>query len=365
MMLRLFLLLIFISGCALEVDNTQQDGGVDGQDGYGGDVGGDATGCQDECISGRRQCAAGGFQVCDDYDGDPCTEWSTVVLCAANEICDEGVCLGECADDCSRGQTRCGIGGVETCGDYDEDTCLEYGGWSACGEERFCEAGECVMDCSRQCSRGAQRCAASGAEGIETCGEYDGDACLEWGGLEPCAAGRVCDTAGPACLRPYPPGPYGTTVGEVLTNLCLEECICFPTISGKSFCMRDLLENKATLIAVHAGWCTACRAQTEDAAQLYQAYRAQGLGMVFVLFEDDREYGNRLALLNYGCWEKGRFGLSFMVAIDPGLQKMRSYFYEGAVPLNIIVDDDMVIRYVLEGYDPNSIEATIQQLLAE
>jgi hypothetical protein len=44
---------------------------------------------------------------------------------------------------------------------------------------------------------------------------------------------------------------------------------------------------------------------------------------------------------------------------------MRPYFYDGSIPLNIIVDDEMVIRYVLEGYDAVSLEATIQLLLTE
>jgi len=238
-----------------------QDAGADGNG-----SGDNPLGCQDECLSGRRQCAAEGFQVCGDYDEDLCTEWSTAVACAAGEYCDEGECVSECQDACSLGQTSCGIGGVETCADHDQDGCLEWGGWSACGEEQTCQAGECVLDCSRQCTQGIQRCAPGSVEGIETCAEYDGDPCLEWGGLRPCGPDLICDPAQLRCVRPYPPGPYGTSVGDVLRNLCLEECRCGGTeAKGLPFCMRDLLDNKATLISVHTGWCPACQTQTEEA----------------------------------------------------------------------------------------------------
>lgn len=370
MILRLILVSLLAAGCALEIDNPQeQDGGTsDGLDAGAGDNGsGDnPLGCQDECLSGRRQCAAGGFQVCGDYDEDLCTEWSTEVACAAGEYCDEGECVSECQDACSLGQTSCGVGGVETCSDHDQDGCLEWGGWSPCGEERTCQGGECVWDCSGQCSQGLRRCADGSVEGIETCAEYDGDPCLEWGGLQPCGPDLVCDPAQLKCVRPYPPGPYGTAVGDVLRNLCLEECRCDGTVAkGLPFCMRDLLDNKATLISVHTGWCEACQAQNGEAESLYQAYRAQGLGMVFVLFEDYYGNGSRQALLDRGCWEKGYYGLTFMIAIDPGLQQMLPYFFEGSIPLNIIVDDEMVIRYLVEGYDAPSLEATIRVLMAE
>ena len=350
MALRLILVSVLVAGCALEVDNTRPDSGnPDAQDAFDEPDFGDP---------GTDEAEDGG----DGDDGVGGEDGGDTGMDGA-EVGDEAVCV----EECTRGLTRCGIGGgVETCGDYDDDDCLEWGGWNPCNAGWICELGECVVDCGSQCASGAQRCAIGAVEGIETCGDYDGDSCREWGGLEPCAADLVCDPGLVECLRPYPPGPYGTTVGEVLVNLCLEECKCDGGVAkGVRFCMRDLLDNKATLIAVHSGWCPGCQTQTGEAEALYQAYRAQGLGIVFVLYEDDQERGWRQALLDYGCWEKGWYGLTFIVAIDPGLQQMLPYFYDGAIPLNIIVDDEMVIRYVLEGYDPVSIEATIQMLLAE
>lgn len=382
MILRFILPLVLIAGCAVEVGNTQpEDSGIsDGLDGAGeyGDPGTDGAAdgdagradegpvCENECYLGRQQCAEVGYQICGEYDDDPCTEWSDPTACAVGQICDEGECVADCLDVCTLDSRRCTGDGYETCGNHDQDRCLEWGGLSLCDAGQICESGECVVDCGTQCPQGARRCAEGGVEGIETCADYDGDSCREWGGLELCDADQICDPVEMKCLRPYPPGPYGTAVGEVLRNLCLEECICEAgMVKGAPFCMRDLLDNKATLISVHAGWCSACHYQTDEAEQLYQAYRAQGLGMVFVLFEDDLERSSRQAVLDYGCWEKGWYGLSFMIAIDPGLQQMLPYFYDGSIPLNIIVDDEMVIRYVLEGYDAVSLEATIRLLLAE
>ena len=63
------------------------------------------------------------------------------------------------------------------------------------------------QECRDECSQGEQRC-AQGQEAYETCGQYDDDKCLEWGGLVQCPDSETC-TAG-SC--------EGTHGGLVLTG---------------------------------------------------------------------------------------------------------------------------------------------------
>ena len=49
--------------------------------------------CEDECSDGAMACIGNGTRTCHDYDGDGCTEWSSVAECSYNEMCTEGFCI--------------------------------------------------------------------------------------------------------------------------------------------------------------------------------------------------------------------------------------------------------------------------------
>ena len=50
--------------------------------------------------------------------------------------------------------------------------------------------GSATRSCSDECAQGDRRC--SGDSGYEICDNFDDDSCLEWGGLEACASGTSC-----------------------------------------------------------------------------------------------------------------------------------------------------------------------------
>ncbi len=57
---------------------------------------------------------------------------------------------GGCTDDCSSGEKRCSSStSYETCGSYDDDSCLEYGPSRECSEGLTCSNGNCVVACTR------------------------------------------------------------------------------------------------------------------------------------------------------------------------------------------------------------------------
>jgi hypothetical protein len=50
--------------------------------------------CQDECSqTGLKRCSGNGYQTCGNYDVDNCLEWSSVIACPVNTICQNGACI--------------------------------------------------------------------------------------------------------------------------------------------------------------------------------------------------------------------------------------------------------------------------------
>ncbi len=151
-----------------------------------------STTCTNECsVEGAKQCDGGGVKTCGDGDGDGCLEWGTVVPCDAGQTCSNGNCAATCADDCTvTGAKQCDGNGVKTCGNFDADSCLEWGTVVPCDAGQTCSNGNCAVDCTDECtSVGAKRCDSGG---VQTCGNFDADSCLEWGSVVPCDPGETC-----------------------------------------------------------------------------------------------------------------------------------------------------------------------------
>jgi hypothetical protein len=53
-------------------------------------------GCGDECVAGSHQCSdPSSEQTCGNYDNDSCTEWGATAACAEGDFCSAGHCGGE------------------------------------------------------------------------------------------------------------------------------------------------------------------------------------------------------------------------------------------------------------------------------
>ena len=147
--------------------------------------------CADECAIDSRACAGAGYTLCDNYDDDPCLEWSDVIPCGDEETCSDGQCARGCDDECAAGARRCAAetAGVVVCGEFDDDGCLDWGDVVPCGEGETCSLGECAAECRDECESGSVRCAD---DGVERCGQFDGDPCAEWSLPSPCGEGQTC-----------------------------------------------------------------------------------------------------------------------------------------------------------------------------
>lgn len=49
--------------------------------------------CTNECQSGAKQCSGNGYQTCGNYDSDSCTEWGSVINCSSGKVCSGGSCI--------------------------------------------------------------------------------------------------------------------------------------------------------------------------------------------------------------------------------------------------------------------------------
>ncbi len=269
-----------------------------------------------------------------------------------------------CTSDCNLGNRSCVGNGIVTCGYFDEDPCRDWSEPIECASDKICEGGECVMACSDECVLGERRCAG---DAYQECGNHDEDTCLEWGAEIACPEDQTCLEETTECWYVYPPGPYGTNYNYIMENICLEKCVCSGgSVTAESFCLEEFLDKRAILFTVHAGWCPVCNqmaAQLESG--LYQTYKDQGFEIILVHIEDDSRSDDRNDMLNFCCEETSQRGYTFTVAIDPAAQKTAKYFTQGGVPLSLLLDHRMKIRYKLEGLPGDNLEWVLQQILSE
>ena len=156
-----------------------------------------ASTCNDECsVAGARGCGGpASVKTCGDTNADGCLEWGTAVACNGDEICSNGHCATNCSDECTTlGGFQCsGSEATQECGDYNQDGCLEWGTPVACGVGSGCSGGRCATTCTDECTvLDRTQCAGGAAAAIQTCGNFDGDACFEWGTAIPCDPGEKC-----------------------------------------------------------------------------------------------------------------------------------------------------------------------------
>ncbi len=125
-----------------------------------------------------------------------------------------------CVDECAAASdTQCSVQQVQTCGDSDGDGCLEWSAPMACpvaGE--VCQGTACAAPCMDECPmQGATQC--TGTQ-VTTCGDYDADTCVEWSAAMACPSGQACvvdqcqSNTAPEVVMITPQGTTQTTQGS-------------------------------------------------------------------------------------------------------------------------------------------------------
>lgn len=100
------------------------------------------------CEPGEVECEQGGVATCEE-DADGCLQWSEPIACPSEQpFCSGGVCSTVCSDDCVAGQGTCvDASTARACGEFDNDTCRDYGPATPCASMEVCYSGRCALPC--------------------------------------------------------------------------------------------------------------------------------------------------------------------------------------------------------------------------
>lgn len=161
----------------------------------------------------------------------------------------------------------------------------------------------------------------------------------------------------------YPCKPaegYGYTPGMIVENWTLKDA------DGNDVSLKDYFGGyKAVFINQSAGWCSVCRAEAPRMKKMWDTFAPDGLIILQMIFETNVQ--QEPADVAFAKSWRDEYGFAFPVLADPDniLLKFHPSWKTGriATPLNMILDSNMRINFVVEGDMPQSIEGQICTLL--
>jgi len=140
--------------------------------------------CINRCAGGARECKDGGVRTCGNYDTDSCLEWGATANCPTGQSCSgAGICAATCVPTCTTANAKqCNGNGVQICAL--SGGCLKWSTAVACTTGKTCNSGVCKTTCV------AKTCSAMG--GYE-CGSWS-DGCGKTISCGTCATNKVCSS---------------------------------------------------------------------------------------------------------------------------------------------------------------------------
>ena len=206
-------------------------------DGCGGTAQCGTCGSGLACVNGACQGVGNSCDPCPNHDecalGLDCRWWDsagTITFCAAP--CSGGCPTGThcsaagvwCIPNTSNGCNGNAIWQVDTCGN-------EVALVSSCSGGQSCSGGACTSSCSNLCpSAGSKQCSGNG---VQTCGDSNGDGCLEWSVVQACGSGSACQAG--ACVSSAVCGD-GKCEGAESSLTCPADCGPPPNACGNGKC---------------------------------------------------------------------------------------------------------------------------------
>jgi hypothetical protein len=163
------------------------------------------------------------FEVWGVRGGERIAHGSAVALPRKGETVGATLVLGRlpCGVFCTVGELRCDDGGIGKC-IRDADDCLAWGEPDACPEATpFCTAGECRVDCADECADGEGACVDDATE--RRCGQFDADTCRDFGESVACGTGQLC--YGGRCAAPCSYGAALTNSGIAATTAAVSPSV--------------------------------------------------------------------------------------------------------------------------------------------
>lgn len=158
--------------------------------------------------------------------------------------------------------------------------------------------------------------------------------------------------AGPGSSTPAA-ADEGTTVGAVAMDFTLVDQ------NGNPVSLSDH-KGKVILLNISTMWCPPCKGEAMEAESIYQAYKDKGFVIINVLIQNARRQPVKHE--DTITWS-AEYGLTFPVLADERLDVWNAYDEENSIPLNLVIDRDLVIRFKRVGFDRQGIEAQVRKLL--
>ena len=154
---------------------------------------------------------------------------------------------------------------------------------------------------------------------------------------------EMCKDSSPTEPEPEPTPELGTKVGNRAIDFTAKDQ------NGNNVSLYDY-SGKVILVNMSADWCGPCRNEASHLEDLYDEYKGRGFQIITVLTSGDpKEWADE-------------YRLTFPV-LDDNSQAIWGQYGEGYVPLNMILDRDMVIKYKTAGYDETTIRNLIERYL--
>jgi peroxiredoxin len=121
----------------------------------------------------------------------------------------------------------------------------------------------------------------------------------------------------------------------------------------------ESFRGKVIMLTFSAMWSDPCRLEAPDLVDLYNTYKERGLEIVQCIYHD--EDSNPADLSDLARWIN-EFGMTFTVFNDPDLSTVFLYQFN-AIPFNVVIDRDFIIRDRIEGYFGAELHQAIEDLL--
>jgi peroxiredoxin len=160
----------------------------------------------------------------------------------------------------------------------------------------------------------------------------------------------VCKKESPTSpAPPSPPNPSqvnagGTKVGEIAADFSAIDQ------NGQTVTLYQYFGKVILIDFSMASWCTECRTEAGYLEALFQKYKDKGFQIITLLMDGSP-----------AAWAS-QYKLTFPV-LDDSSTYIWSAYGEGLIPLNIVLDRSMTIRYKEAGYDEPAIVSQIEKYL--